>query len=357
MITVSVSSLKSGERVLEDVRTPLGGLLIEKGTVLSPRDLEVLKAFMVKFVVIETLEEDLKEKTQETSASQFEFNETSLFYKYYDGLYQIMKRGFHVIRLGTDKLPLLEMRTQLERMIQFIHVYNPLTFITRRSKERNDYLIHNGILNGLTSYQLAKWCGFEQKDLIPVALAGLLHDIGSLRIDDAVLNKSGKLTSAEYEEIKKHTIIGYQILKNIAGLNEGVRLTALQHHERNDGSGYPLGLAGDKIHAYTKIVAIADMFHAMTTDRKHKEAVSPYLVLEELNQEAFGRLDPAFIRTFIQKLTEFHHGTVVRLNDGTIAEIVFTDRNHPTRPMVNANGTIINLAAERNRFIQEVISN
>ena len=359
MITVSVSSLKSGERLTEEVRTLQGGLLIEKGKVLSQRDVEVLKAFMIKYVVVEAEGVTAKgEKVKGAPVSRFATNDASMFYKYYDGLYQLMKRAFHIISLGNDTLPILELRTQLDRILQLIHIYNPLTFTSRRPQQgQDDYLIHSGIMNGLTSYLLAKWQGLPQKDLVPIAIAGILHDIGTFRIDESIWNKSGKLSPEEYEEMKKHTVIGYNLLKNIAGLNDGVKLAALQHHERNDGSGYPLGLGKDKIHLYAKIVAVADVFHAMTTSRKHKKAASPYLVLEELMQEAFGRLEPALIQTFIQKLTQFHNGTIVRLNDGAVAEIVFTDRDHPTRPMVNVDGKIINLAAERDRFIQEVISN
>ncbi|WP_309123377.1 HD-GYP domain-containing protein [Paenibacillus sp.] len=357
MVTVAVSVLKSGERLVEEVRTSLGGLLLEKGKVLSTRDLEVLKAFLVKYVAIEAkLDENGQEAAGDAPPSNFISNETALFYQAYDELYQILKKAYRVISSGSDKLPLLEMRTQLERLLGYIDCYNPLTFTARRSGP-DDYLIHNGIMVGLTSYLLARWQGYQQKDWIPIAFAGILHDIGTMRIDDAILQKPSKLTAAEFEELKKHTIIGYNLLKNIAGLNEGVKLSALQHHERHDGSGYPLGVKGDKIHAYAKLVAVTDVFHAMTTSRQYKKASSPYLVLEELMKEAFGRLEPTLVQTFINKLTSFHNGTVVRLNDGAVAEIVFTDRSNPTRPMVNVNGTIVNLAVARDRFIQDVISN
>lgn len=138
-------------------------------------------------------------------------------------------------------------------------------------------------------------------------------------------------------------------------INEGVKLTAIQHHEREDGSGYPLGIKGDKIHLYSKIVAISDIFHAMTSDRYHKKAASPYLVLDQLFTESFGKLEPALVQTFIQKVTQFHNGVLVKLNDKRIGEIVFSDRANPTRPWVNVNGQIINLTMERSLYIQDVI--
>src|SRR5690606_18765523 len=197
---------------------------------------------LVKVVDIDMIDEKPgKEIIESPPAPIVTMNETGSFYKAYDQLVQTLKQAYHVVSLGNDKLPLLDLRTQLEKLLSFIDHYNPLTFNARRPSQE-DYLIHSGIMNGLTSYLLARWWGFQQKDLIQVAFAGIFHDIGNVRIDEAILNKPSKLTPIEFEELKKHTIIGYNILKNIPGLNEGVKLTALQHHERQDGSGYPLGM-------------------------------------------------------------------------------------------------------------------
>ena len=190
---------------------------------------------------------------------------------------------------------------------------------------------------------------------MPVALAGLFHDIGNVRIDRSILFKPTALTAAEAEEMKTHTVQGYNLLKNVAAINEGVKLTALQHHEKIDGSGYPAGLSGDKIHPYARIVAVSDIFHAMTLQRSYRKAVSPYLVLETLHKESFGKLDPVYVRAFIEKATQFHNGTVVRLSDNRIGEIVFSDRNHPTRPWVSVNGTIINLTTNHRLHIESII--
>lgn len=354
MATVAVSMLKSGERIIEDVHTELGGMLFEKNRVLSVRDLEILRAFMVRHVVIENKPVEAESEQDTQTASELSSDMLS-FYREYEGMYKVLNRVFTLATSG-GTLPILEMRNQLELLLTQIQHYNPLTFAPRRTNIQ-DYLFHNSILVALSSFQLARWCGFPQKDWIPIAMAGLLHDLGNTRIDETILYKPNRLTHQEYEELKKHTIIGYNILKNAAGINEGVKLCSLQHHEREDGSGYPLGVKGDKIHFYAKTIAVTDMFHAMTTHRQYKKASSPYLVLEELMKEAFGKLDPGIVQTFIQKVTQFHNGTVVRLNNNSIGEIVFTDRNNPTRPMVNVNGKIINLAVERTYFIQEVISN
>ena len=192
--------------------------------------------------------------------------------------------------------------------------------------------------------------------MIQIALAGFLHDIGIAKIDHAILEKTSKLTTSEIDEIKKHTLIGYQIIKNIPGINEGVKLAAIQHHEREDGSGYPLSLKGDKIHIYSKLLAIADIFHAMTNERAYRKVNSPYLVLEDLLKESFGKLDPTLVQTFINRVTSLQNGTLVRLSDNRLGEIVFSDRSYPTRPWISVNGVIVNLMVERSLYIKEVIA-
>ncbi|MEX1029529.1 MAG: HD-GYP domain-containing protein [Paenibacillaceae bacterium] len=358
MSFISVTQVKVGDKIIQDVMTHKNNLLMSKGTVVSERELEVLRAFLIAKVHIES--ENGAADQVESSASG-DSNEQSnqlsrsalAFYKAYDNMTTLLKRVFS-LAYSSGTIPVLDVRNGLETLISHINAYNLVSFRPAKYHSQ-DYLIHHSIKTSLTSYVLAKWIGFTQKDLIPIALGGLLHDIGNAKIDSSSMMKPSLLTYAEYEEIKRHTALGYQILKNVAGFNEGSKLTALQHHERLDGSGYPLGLKGDTIHPYSRVVAIADIYHAMTSPRMHHKGMSPYLVMEELSNESFGKLDPVYVQTFIHKVTQFHTGMIVKLSDNRIGEIVFSQREHPTRPWVNVNGVIVNLSLERSLYIQEVI--
>lgn len=353
MSIVSVGQLKAGERLADPVLTKRGNVLLEKGRTLTSRDLDILRAFLIASVSIEAKAE-AEQAAQETAAAIVEEEELQgHFTVSFDNLVQLLKKVFNYANTG-HAIPILEVRLQLEALIKGLDGYNILTFFPKRRGDE-DYLHYHSALVGLTSYQLAKWHGFPQKDWMPVALGGLFHDIGSMKVDEAILGKAAKLTEAEMEEVKKHTVYGYQFLKNLPAINEGVKLCTLQHHEKEDGSGYPLGLRGDKIHAYAKVVAVADIFHAMTSKRRYKQALSPYLVLEQLLKESFGKLDPSLVQTFISKVTSLHNGTLVKLSDNRIGEIIFSDRANPTRPWINVNGSIVNLTTERNLFILEVL--
>ena len=352
MVNVSVSQLKVGDQIAENVLTRRSNLLLEKGKYITLREIEVLQAFLIPTVNIEL--KVLSETGEEIKQASVDtlYVEPPIFERYED-MVKLVKQIFNSARTGMTP-PILEIRNKLEALLQCIDQYNVLSF-SPKSMRMKEYLYHNSVMVALTSYQLAKWHGYPQKDLIPIAMSGLLHDIGNAKVDSAILEKASKLTPAELEEVKKHTVYGYQIVKVMPAINEGVKLCALQHHERCDGSGYPMGITGDKIHPYSKVVAIADIFHAMTNEKLYKKATSPYLVLEELFTEAFGKLDPGLVQTFIARVTSFHNGTLVRLSDNRIGEIVFSDRSYPTRPWVNINGTIVNLTLERKLFIQEVI--
>lgn len=363
MISVPVIELKPGYKIASHVHTPLGGVLLQKGKVLLPRDLDILKAFMIQEVEIDPSENsvvlsDVRKSSKGTTdhaasrVSDIEPN-SAQFHREYERMLHLVKSAFQSVLAA--ELPIYELRHQLEQVLKQTKHYNVLTFVPRNMSEY-DYLFHNAILSALTAYCIAQWHGLPQKDWMQVAFAGLLHDIGNTKIDPTILYKPSPLTDEEREEMRMHTTYGYQQLRKTSAINEGVRLTALQHHEKMDGTGYPFRLSGDKIHIYAKIVAVADIFHAMTLNRRYKKAQSPYLVLEQIKSEAFGKLDPAIVQTFVDKVTQFHTGMRVRLSDDTIGEIVFSDRQYPTRPMVAVQGEIINLTQARHLYIEEVLS-
>ncbi|HTQ37694.1 MAG TPA: HD domain-containing phosphohydrolase [Pirellulales bacterium] len=145
--------------------------------------------------------------------------------------------------------------------------------------------------------QLADQLGCKRHEMETVYLGGLLHDIGKIGIDDQVLRKPGKLTIAEYEHIKLHAEIGYRILKDLKQLDQ-VLPVVRHHHESWDGSGYPMGLAGQEIPLYARIVAVADAFDAMTRDRPYRKGMSDEKLEAILQNGAACQWDPQVIQAF-----------------------------------------------------------
>lgn len=350
MAAVSTKALKMGDRLAKDVFTKRNNLLMHKDTVLTQREIDILQAFLIKQVDI--YESSATEAPVEQAERPFESASSDL-HKEYAEMVSFMKNLFTIVG-GGGTLPALDVRKRVESLISHIDEYKIFQFKPQRYVI-HDYIYHHSVHVAMTSYLLGKWTGLPQKDWMPLALAGLLHNIGVTGIDSDILHKPKALTPGEMTKMREHTVIGYNIIKSIHGFNNGVKMTTLQHHEREDGSGYPLGLSSENIHPYAKIVAVADMYHAMNLDRVYRNAISPYLVMEELNEYAFGKLDPKIVRTLLEKIALFATGTVVRLSDGRIGEIVFIQRESPTRPWVSVDGSIINLAQQKTLYIEEIL--
>ena len=147
--------------------------------------------------------------------------------------------------------------------------------------------------------RLAEELGCNRKQVDTIYLSGLLHDIGKIGIDDNVLRKPGKLTEAEYEHIKTHAEIGYKILKDIKQLDD-VLPVVLHHHEQWDGKGYPHGLAGDAIPQLARIVAVADAFDAMGSDRPYRKGMPDEKLDAILRDGAGKQWDAAVVEAFFR---------------------------------------------------------
>lgn len=358
---VDVKQLNIGAKLAEEVHTPLGGLLFAKGTALHEKDMEILNAFLIKQVFVEDQEEAVRSESteqkaaeQQAAAAKEPIEKSKAFQKSFEKAVSTLKNLLIRVQ-GGDNLPVMEVREVVAPILAQFQSQPQVMLSLRHFARMDSYAYEHAIAVGIISYMIAKWIKVPEKEWMQVALAGTLLDVGKTKIDRRILQKPGKLTPEEFEEMKKHTVYGYQIIKASHGLSEGVALAALQHHEREDGSGYPLGLTGNKLHLYSKIVAVADVYHAMCSDRIYQKAQSPYMVVEQLMQDSFGKLDPFIVRSFVDGITQFAVGTVVELSDGTIGKIVFTDRNQPTRPMVETGGKIINLVDARHLSIVKVL--
>ncbi|KRF63581.1 hypothetical protein ASG99_05500 [Bacillus sp. Soil768D1] len=200
---------------------------------------------------------------------------------------------------------------------------NPdIYYLFEEMQEKNEYTYKHNIGVGIIATYLGTKLGLSKESLSDLTLAAILHDVGKTRIPERLLEKPGKLTATEYDEIKRHTIYGYELLKSIPGIPPSIALTALQHHEREDGQGYPHKLKGSNIYYLSKIVAIADVFHAMSSDRVYHQAMPFYKVIEQMNRDVFGKFNPEMLLVFINKLMGTLVGKKVLLTNQQIGTII-----------------------------------
>ncbi len=151
--------------------------------------------------------------------------------------------------------------------------------------------------------EIAKRMGLPEDEVQNIYYAGLLHDAGKISIPDAVLNKPGKLSDEERKLIQNHTVAGGQMLKQLYALR-GVRETALYHHERYDGKGYPEGLKGEVIPLYARIVGVADAYDAMSSDRVYRRHRSKDEIIKEIQDGAGGQFDPSIVPFMIDMIND-----------------------------------------------------
>jgi response regulator RpfG family c-di-GMP phosphodiesterase len=156
------------------------------------------------------------------------------------------------------------------------------------------------------SYILAKGAGMSEEEAEVLKMASPMHDIGKVAIPDAVLKKPGQLTDEEYRIMQSHTVIGYNLLKNSKRrILKAAAIVAHEHHEKWDGTGYPRGLAGEDIHIYGRITAVADVFDALASDRVYKKAWDLERIIDLFRRERGRHFDPRLVDVFLEHLPAF----------------------------------------------------
>ncbi|MHB8122570.1 MAG: HD-GYP domain-containing protein, partial [Desulfuromonadaceae bacterium] len=231
--------------------------------------------------------------------------------------------------------------------------YNMFLYLSQ-VEQLDDHTYTHSINVSLICSAICEWLSLEPEISKGIIVSGLLHDIGKSRIDPEILNKPGNLNPEEWQEMQKHTIYGYRILEE-ANYPYNVRIGALFHHEREDGHGYPTGLPGAEIPLTAKIVAVADVYDAMTSKRSYRTRTCPFKVIEKLQSEFYSVLDTEILLAFLSRIAECYVGDMVRLSDGRTGQIVVINRLQPSRPMVRTTDSIINLLEESGVDIQEIL--
>lgn len=210
-------------------------------------------------------------------------------------------------------------------------------------RQVNDSTYAHSLNVAIISRIIGKWLHFSNEELDTLTLAGLLHDIGKTKIPDEVLNKDGKLTDEEFQMIRNHPKYGYDILKS-QPLNSHIKKAALMHHERCDGSGYPMGLTMEEIDDYALIIAIANVYDAMTAARSYRAPLCPFEVIAEFEKDGLQKYKPKYILTFLENIANAYQNNRVMLSDGTSARIVLLNHRRLSKPLVQLDdGACIDL--------------
>lgn len=222
---------------------------------------------------------------------------------------------------------------------QFVNMattdFDLLPLIASLQQSGNEYLYDHCVNVCLVSVALASQLGLHREEIVTIGLAGLLGDVGMLRVPDEIRLKPGQLTDREWLEVKRHPLHTLDMLSDLRGLPPTVNFVVYQVHERMDGSGYPRGRRGKQLHQYARLVALADVYSAMIRHRPYRRAHRPYdTATTILRDGAANKFDRELVRAFLDTVSLFPIGSVVGLSDGTQARVLRANPGLHTRPVV-----------------------
>lgn len=199
----------------------------------------------------------------------------------------------------------------------------------------DDYNISHQTNDMLYALKIGMGLQYSKKQLFELGLSSLLHDVGMFVLPKSVVFKAGELTASEIELMRKHAAYGKEILSSFGSEYSFLVEVAYQHHERLNGSGYPQGLRGTEINEYAQVLCLMDIYEAMINDRPNRKALNQTVSAKELLAEAKETsFPPRIIKVFLEEITLYPEGSYVRLNNGSIAEVIATRRSYPLRPDV-----------------------
>ena len=201
-------------------------------------------------------------------------------------------------------------------------------------KSMDNYTYEHSVNVTLLSLIIGIELNLSKDQLFDLAVGAMLHDLGKTLIPIEILSKTGALQVEEFEIVKIHTTKGYDFLKNNIEISGMARMIILQHHERIDGKGYPMGIKGSEISNLAKIVSIADVYDALTSDRPYRRAMSPNESLEYLMGGIDRYFEYEYVKAFIKRVIPYPEGSLVKLSSGDIAVIDKVNIEFPLRPQI-----------------------
>jgi len=318
MRKVALEELKPGMKLAKDIVLEDGRFLLLKGFTLHKRYLDKIRLYNIPFVYVE---DEVDEKAQVSEE------------KIYTETFLTVKNVMQSVRLGSKIDPEVIKNTVCQIMYQIMNNDNVFMRLSG-IRDIDNYTYLHSVDVCIYSIITGKNLNLPMDVLNTLALGAILHDIGKCKIPVDLLNKPGKLMDSEFELMKKHTEFGYNILSNTPGFSEEIAKIALNHHEHWNGEGYPNGLKGEEIDLLSRIVAIADVYDALTANRVYRKRFMPHQAAEYIIANSGTQFDPQLTSVFIQSITVYPADSIVMLNTGEIARVLEARGPRSIRPKV-----------------------
>lgn len=325
MRLVNINYVKEGSVLARPIKNYLGQILLGEDVVLNNAYITRLKELGYDMIFIKDdrfkdveLKFPITDKTKE-SAFQALKSVTSAIEADVDAEVDVESVKKAVLNIINDLLHSMDILSNLSDIIGY-----------------DKYTYYHSINTTVIALVMGIKKGLEQDSLLELGMGVLMHDIGKTRISLDLLNKKESLNQEDFEEIKKHTIYGYEVIRKNHDFSLHSAHVSLQHHEKWDGGGYPRGLKGKDIHEFGRIAAVADVYEALTSKRPYRNAMEPYLAYEYVVAQAGWQFDPEVVDAFIKSIAVYPTGIGVELSNGMRGNVIKQNPDFPNRPVVRA---------------------
>lgn len=323
--------LEPGMELGENIVNQRGILILPKGTVLDSRTIDRLINMDVKdIIVVKRAEDNSSLSNQELQLFKEDYQQQTVLVE--ENLNDIIEgRGTidaeRLFKISQDLIGTLKNREDV------------FSYISGLNEAYNEVYAHS--LNvALICHLFTIWGGFSEDEAKELVTAGLLHDIGK------------SLPDGEYQN---HTVLGAKFLAE-HGASKNIQMAVLMHHEKEDGSGFPLRVIGPDIHYYAKIISIADYYENATTGGKSlQEKICPFNLIRMFENHRYGIFDVKYMDVFLSKIANYYVGHSVRLTDDRMGKIVFINQHCLSKPIVQIDEELVDTYYQKNLQIKEVI--
>lgn len=387
--------LKAGMIAAEDIYSFGDQLLVAKGAVLTQPIIRMMSSHSVRSVLIMTEEEKHRMEaeeasdeavtgevpdTQDAADAQGSFRSANgsitIPKRHYYYPFEDMVKEQHAAEVEQFKTfyktQLSSFQAELENLIQKNTALDVprlldqvLSLLTSNGKDVDflEMMLHmkefdqtfyaHSVNTALLCHILAGWLRMDREERRLAAACGLFHDIGKMEIPKEILTEKDGMTEEERHLYMSHTEKGYHFLTKY-GFDETIKKSALMHHERCDGTGYPHGLPTQKIDKYAKIVAICDVYTSITGEQPYYQHLSPFRAIEYL-EDHMSSFDTRFIVTFLENAVNSYLNCPVLLNDQSVGYVVFINRGKLGRPVIQSGVNFIDLAETPDLYVEKVL--
>ncbi|AYC29976.1 HD-GYP domain-containing protein [Paenisporosarcina cavernae] len=329
MRLISLKAISSGMVLGRSIRNDAGHALLQENIALTDAMINRLRELEVQYVYIH---DELSKGIEIPELIPFEKRHASI---------KTIKETFREINPTNLKKSSYVIDQQSKQLFQMVDevmgqllVQDDLMMILGDVVLYDSYIFQHSFQVMLYSIQIAKELGYSYEEIRTIGMGALLHDVGKMVISSDILFKKDKLDEEEYELVKKHARVGFDILRGVHSISLKIAHCAFQHHERLDGSGYPRNLLDFEIHPYAKIIAVADVFDAVTSDRVYKEKMLPNIGLDVIRAGKGTLFDPKIVDALCRVISPYPNGTMVLLSDGSKGIVTKQNQQDPSNPVL-----------------------